>query len=547
MAFTRAGLKYFARYDTFIGHFIVLNMDILLILIGLGALAIGAPVGFYVLRPGKTMTEAEFQRKAAGLIEKSGLEAEKVHSAVEGRIIADKTRSAEDEVKIGERLKRVEALLQTKEQNLQKRVDKLQEIKKRLDEEMRVIAELKEAGAETEKKFTIKLAEKTGQGIPQIKAQMLDELERDLVLEREDKMRKYEDTLNEEKERIAKNMITDVIQRYSNPTSVEKKATSITVARDDDKGKILGRNAENIKLLEELTGVDIIFNDAPNTIIISCFDLVKKHIAREVISKLIRERIVTPDKVRLKLKEAENETDRTLTRIGQDVIRKLELESRKLPPELAKILGRLQFRTSYGQNILKHSLEVGNFTVMLGSELGLNIETCKIGGFFHDLGKAVDQEVGGSHDVLTKEIMEKFGFSEEEIHAAWTHHDSLPQRTPEALLVKAGDAISATRPGARQESIEKYLERIRALENISSSYEGVSKAFAISAGREVRVIVEPGRLKDEDLSHLAKNIATEIQENVGYPGKIKINVIRRTQTADYANRIPGPTKKQIKK
>jgi ribonuclease Y len=187
-------------------------------------------------------------------------------------------------------------------------------------------------------------------------------------------------------------------------------------------------------------------------------------------------------------------------------------------------------------------MEVGNFTVMLGSELGLNLETCKAAGFFHDIGKAIDQEVGGSHDALTKEIMEKYGFSEEEIHAAWTHHDAAPQRTPEAMLVKAGDAISAGRPGARAESIEKYLERIRALETISSSYEGVSKAYAISAGREVRVITEPSKLKDSDLHDLAGNIAREIEENLTYPGKIKINVIRRTQSVDYANRVPGPSK-----
>lgn len=522
-------------------------MDLLLVMTALVSAGVGVFIGVTVLKKSGPMTEEDFRRKAEALIEKSSLEAGKVKSEVENRVVSFLNRGADEEVKIKERLKRVEALLQTKEQNLQRRTEKINDIKKVIEAETKVIDTLKADNKEIEKKFTVNLAAKTGQSIGQLKEQMLSELERDLVLEREDKIRKIEDTLNDEKERIAKNMITDAIQRYANPTSVEKKATSITVQRDEVKGRILGRNAENIKLLEELTGVDIIFNDAPNTIIISCFDLVKKHIAREVISKLARERIVTPDKVRQKLKEAENETDRTLTKIGNEVIRKLELEHRKLPLELAKILGRLQFRTSYGQNILKHSLEVGNFTVMLGSELGVNVETCKIGGFFHDLGKAIDQEVGGSHDVLTKEIMEKYGFSEAEIHAAWTHHDSLPQRTPEALLVKAGDAISATRPGARQESIEKYLERIRALENISSSYEGVSKAYAISAGREVRVIVEPGRLKDDDLPHLAKNIATEIQENVGYPGKIKINVIRRTQSSDYANRIPGPTKKQLKK
>lgn len=514
--------------------------------LGFAALAAGAAIGLFLIKPRIPMTVGEYERKAEAVIEKNRKEAEKTKEEVKERISGLKLKSAEDEERLKERFKRLEALLSSKEEHLGRKELKLKEMKQMLDGEAEAVRALRQKNKDAEKAYTAKLAQKTGQNTEQIKDQMLASLQRELELEGKDKLRGYEERLNEEKERIAKNMITDVIQRYSGPTSVEKRATSITVPRDEIKGRLLGKNAENIKLLEELTEVDIIFNDAPNTIIISCFDLVKKHIAREAVMKLMKERVVTPDKVRFKLKEAETETEKTLVKIGQEIIKKLELDHRNLPPEFARIMGRLQFRTSYGQNIFKHSFEVGNFTVMLGSELGLDMETCKVGGFFHDLGKAVDQETGGSHDVLTKEIMEKFGFSEEEIHAAWTHHDSLPQKTPEALLVKAGDAISATRPGARQESIEKYLERIRALESISSSYEGVNKAYAISAGREVRVIVEPSKLEDNDLPDLAKNIASEIQENVGFPGKIKINVIRRTQSTDYANRIPGPSR-QVKK
>jgi len=510
-------------------------------------LGLGVVFGYLLSRSSSANKYSDYEKMAASIINKSEEDANKIRIAAKERISSIREKNSLNEAKVKERLNRVEAFLAVKEESLKKRADKIEKIKQAIEKESAQIELLKKEKSDIEKKFVIELAEKSGQNIGQVKAELLDALERDLALEREDKIRKYEDALNEEKERIAKNILTGVIQRYSSPTSVEKKATSITVPRDEIKGRLLGKNAENIKLFEELTGVDVVFNDAPNTIIISSFELVKKHVAREAMMKLMKERVITTEKVRLKIKEAEQETERNLIKVGNEVIKKLELEKRKFPAEFVKILGKLQFRTSYGQNILKHSMEVGNFTMMLGSELGLNTETCKIGGFFHDLGKAIDQEVGGSHDVLTKELMEKYGFSDEEIHAAWTHHDSIPQKTAESLLVKAGDAISATRPGARQESIEKYLERIKALEAISSSYEGVNKAFAISAGREVRVIVEPTQLKDGDLPHLAKNIATEIQENVAFPGKIKVNVIRRTQNSDYANKIPGPTKKQLKK
>jgi ribonucrease Y len=520
--------------------------DALIIITAIVALAAGLAAGLFLLKPKIALSLEEYEKKASAHIAKSEEEAKKIKEEIAGRIKNLKEKSINEEEMRKEQFKRIENLIISKEEHLSRKQQRLEDVKKVLDEEVKFVESLKQKSRDIQGSFTQKLAQKSGQAIGEAKTDVMHELERDLDLEREDRLRKYEDYIEEEKERIAKNIITDAIQRYSGATSVEKRADVLIVPHDDVKGRLVGKNAENLKLLEELTGADIIFNDAPNSIIIACFDLIKKHVAKETVSKLMREKIITGDKIRQAIKDAENETGKTLVRLGRDLILKMGLEKRNLPEEFAKIVGRLQFRTSYGQNIAKHSYEVGAFTVMLGNELGLNLETCKIGGFFHDIGKAVDQEVGGSHDVLTKEILEKYGFSEEEIHAAWTHHDAMPQRTPEAMLVKAGDAISAGRPGARAESLDKYLERIRALESISSAYEGVSKSFAISAGREVRVIVEPQKLKDEDLVDLAKNIAGDIQENLTYPGKIKINVIRRTQNVDYANKIPGPTK-QVKK
>ncbi len=498
------------------------------------ALAAGLLIGLFVIRPRKIEDLPSIQRKADDLLAKNQREAGQIRADTQERAHAMREHTQELEEKIKSQCEKIEKLIISKEEQLQAKTLKNGEIKNLLDQENKLTQALEAKNKELEHEMTQKLAQKTGISIESAAHEIINELQRDLELERKDRLHKQEEFLKEEKERLAKNLITSVIQRYSAPTSVDKKNAAITVARDEHKARIIGMNGENILLLEELTGVDIIFNDAPETIIVSCFDLVRKHIARETIVKLLKERVVTPEKVRQKIEETKLETERTLISIGRETVKMLGLEERDFPPEFMRTVGRLKFRTSYGQNILKHSFEVGYFTLMLGSELSLDMTTCKIGGFFHDLGKAIDQEVGGSHDVLTREIMEKYTFSEDEIHAAWTHHDAIPQRTAEAMLVKAGDAISAGRPGARQESLEKYIERIQAIEKIALSYEGVTKTYAISAGREVRVIVEPQTLSDDDLPVLAENIAEEIQGSVAYPGKIKINVIRRTKNIDYA-------------
>ena len=498
----------------------------LLILIGLVG---GGAVGFFAFKS-KGIDLDKTQKEAEEKIQKAIAEAQKIAEETTVRAQAVKEKSKETEAKQKQQFERLEHLIVSKEEQLQRKNEKVAEIKKHLDEEKNYVDSIRQKRKQLQEAYIQELFQKTGGKKETLKEEILQELQRDLDLMREDRLRKYEEYLQEEKVRIGKNMIVGAIQRYSAPTSVEKKDTTLTLPRDEMKARILGQNMANLLLIEELTGVDIIFNDEPNTIIISCFDIVRRHNALHLINKLSKEKIVTPDKIRLKYAETQEETQKTLIKIGRETIKKLELDNRKLPDEFAKIVGRLDFRTSYGQNILKHSFEVGNFTLIIGNELGLNMETCKVGGFFHDLGKAIDQEVGGSHDVLTKEIMEKYIFPEDEIHAAWAHHDAVPQRTAEAMLVKAGDAISAGRPGARQESIEKYIERIKAIEGIASKQEGVQKVFAISAGRELRVLVEPMKVGDVSLLPMAKDIATEIQANVGYPGKIKINVIRRIQT-----------------
>jgi ribonuclease Y len=262
---------------------------------------------------------------------------------------------------------------------------------------------------------------------------------------------------------------------------------------------------------------------------------VDRRIAQKVIQKLVGARgDINKAVIDGVIKDSKKEIDKELYEIGKKMVDKVGLKN--LNEELIKIIGRLQYRTSYSQNIMRHSMEVGYLATMIASELGLDVNVCKVAGFLHDLGKAIDQDpnIQGSHDFLTKELMEKYKFSKEEIHAAWTHHESEKPSTPEALIIQAADALSASRPGARQESIEKYIERLQALERTASIFEGVKKAFAISAGREVRVIVDPELVNDEGTQTLATKIAQKIESDLSYPGKVKVNAIRKTKVIEIA-------------
>lgn len=423
-----------------------------------------------------------------------------------------------------------EKTLQTLEERLQQKDQLNQKAQTELEAMHLEIVKIEGEIKSQKQQIAPLLAKISGNTLEKIKEELANNLIVDLELANETRLSKVVEYHKEHAPAIAKNLLIEAIHRYSAPTSVEKKSLIIPINRNETKAKIIGKNAEIVTFLENELGVDIVFDDSKPGISVSHFELVKKHIARETILKLIKDRVVTLEIAQKRLEEAKAETKSLLIEIGNKVAIKLDLEYRKFPPEFKEILGRLKYRTSYGQNILKHCFEVGYFTLLLGNELGLNEEICKIGGFFHDLGKAIDQEDGRPHDILTKEIMERFGiFSWEEIHAAWTHHDAIPIETAEALLVKAGDAISAGRPGARQETIEKYLARVMAIEGIANSYEGVNKTYAISGGRELRVLVDPKRLGDDNLPELASEIAREIEKNVAYPGQIRVNVIRRIQ------------------
>ncbi|MFA6520963.1 MAG: Rnase Y domain-containing protein [Candidatus Gracilibacteria bacterium] len=429
-------------------------------------------------------------------------------------------------------LEKMEQMMSTKNGMYVKRDAKNQEVAKAIAEEERSANGVREQIKELEIRVEDKLLHICG--IPKDKTRevVIQNYEQDFLRDAETRLQHRLEWAQECASRDAKQILSEAIYRYAAPTSVEHGHQNITVPRDEIKGLIVGRGGMNIAFFEKTFEVDVIFNDEPNTIIVSCFNLVQRELAKLALERLMRERVINEETIlRVKLM-AEQDLERILRKEGEKVLKMLGITS--APIEFMRLVGRLKYRTSYGQSILHHCFEVAYFSRILAGEVGANEKVAWIAGFFHDVGKAIDQEQGGSHDVLTKEILEKYGFPKEIVHAAWTHHDAAPQETIEAQIVQAADAISAGRPGARAESVERYLEKIKDLEGAAVGLEGVKKAYAINAGRELRVIVEPEKLTDAGALELAQNIAGKVQEKGGYPGKIRIITIRTTKVTDHA-------------
>jgi len=467
----------------------------------------------------------ESTEKAKELLEETNLYAEKI-----------KNNSKENIERRQKRIKNLEESLKNRELNIFKREERNNTIKLKIASEKKETQSIKEETQRGEKKVLDKLCEKTGSILINLKDEIINKYKKELELKFTEKIVNFEENLKENALKKAKKIVINVMQRLCSATSVETRSVLIKVPKDHIKGKIVGKEGVNIKEFEKNLDVDVIFNDLPNTISVSSFNLVNRRIAEIAIKKLIKIKgDINPFIVKKTIKESEKETDEELYKIGKKAVEKLGLKI-KQDKELLRIIGRLQYRTSYGQNIMKHSMEVSWIATMLGSELGLNVEICKTAGFLHDLGKAIDQDpnVQGGHDYLTKELMEKFNFPKEEVHAAWVHHYAAQPETTEALIIIAADAISACRPGARQESIERYVERLKALEETAKSFNGVKNTYAISAGRELRIIVDPEKIEDKQMQELANKVAHKIEDNLAYPGTIKVNVIRKTQHVELA-------------
>ena len=361
---------------------------------------------------------------------------------------------------------------------------------------------------------------------------MLKTLENELVHEKSVKVLDYEQKTRDECEKKAREIISLAIQRVAADHVTEATVSVVPLPNDEMKGRIIGREGRNIRAIETLTGVDLIIDDTPEAITLSCFEPVRREIARVMLEKLISDGRIHPARIEEMYEKARREVENTIKEEGERAV--IEAGVNGIHPELIKLLGRLRYRTSYGQNVLNHSLEVAYLAGIMASELGLDPTLARRAGLLHDIGKALDHEIEGSHVEIGVDVARKYKESETVVHAIHAHHGDVEAKTVIACIVQAADAISAARPGARRENLENYIKRLEKLEEIASSFDGVERSFAIQAGREIRIIVKPEKIKDDQMVLLARDICRKIESDVEYPGQIKVNIIRESRAFDYA-------------
>ncbi len=429
-------------------------------------------------------------------------------------------------------LQKQERRLQQKEEALDRKTDNIEKKEEQLAEKL---SKLEETQAQTEqiKRQQVEALERiSGYTAEEAKNYLIAQIEADVTHETAMKIKEIETRFKEESDTRAREIISLAIQRCAADHVAEATVSVVPLPNDDMKGRIIGREGRNIRTLETMTGVDLIIDDTPEAITVSCFDPVRREIARLALEKLILDGRIHPARIEEMVEKAKREVDATIKAEGERAI--FETNVHGLHPELVKLLGRQRYRTSYGQNVLNHSIEVSHVAGLLAAEIGANVAEAKRAGLLHDLGKSIDHEVEGSHVQIGVELARKYRESEEVIHAIQAHHNDVEPKTIVACLVQAADAISAARPGARRENLENYIKRLEQLEEITSSFNGVEKSYAIQAGREVRIMIKPEVVSEDQMVILARDIAKKIEEEMEYPGQIKVNLIRETKAVEFA-------------
>ena len=427
---------------------------------------------------------------------------------------------------------RQENRLQQKEENLERKIDNLEAKEEKLAIRSREIDEKLEE-CEKIKKSQLDLLERiSGFSTEQAKQHLLTMLDGDLAHEKATKILEYEQKTKEEADNLAREIIGHAIQRCAADHSSETTVSVVALPNDEMKGRIIGREGRNIRALETATGVDLIIDDTPEAITVSSFDPIRREIARITLEKLILDGRIHPARIEEMVAKATADVNAVIKQQGERAL--IDSGVHNLHPELVKLLGKLHYRTSYGQNVLNHALEVCHISGLIAAEMGVDVSLAKRAGLLHDIGKALDHEQEGSHIQLGVEVAKKYKESETVVHAIHAHHGEVEAKTTIACIVQAADAISAARPGARRENIENYIKRLEKLEEIANSFSGVENSFAIQAGREIRIVVKPEVISDDQMVLVARDIANRIEQELEYPGQIKVNLIRENRAVDYA-------------
>jgi len=491
--------------------------EIYYLILAIFSLSLGAVLGYFARQRIIRKEEKEIEEKLQKAKEEADLilrEAERKRKKKE-REIFEKEES----------LEKREAFLKRKISEVERRESELREEMEKIKKEKEEIENLKNQVKE-------KLERISGIKKEEAKKEILKEIEEEIKKEAIERIKKLEKEGEERVQKRAREILASVIQRLTLPVVQETTTSTVILPSEEIKGKIIGKEGRNIRTLENLTGVEIIIDETPETVTISCFDPIRRQIAKLALEKLIKDGRIQPAKIEEKVEEAKKEINEQIKEAGEMAAMELGLVG--IDPRLLQILGRLKFRTSYGQNVLLHSIEVALLASALAEEIGANSLVCKKAGLFHDIGKAMDLQVEGSHVDIGIKILEKFGVEKEVIDAMKSHHGEYPYESVEAVLVQVADQISGARPGARKDTLENYLKRISELEKIALSFPGVEKAWALQAGREIRVFVRPEEIDDFGARKLAREIAKKIEEELQYPGEIKVTLIREMKVIEYA-------------
>ena len=496
--------------------------------VGLVGIAIG-----YIFRWLVTLSQKgsiELTLKQATLEAKD--QAQKIIEDAEKQAAATLSAAKDEEKEKETQLKKLEDRLIKKDELLDKRqsdIDREVEAIKRQIEEIKAVKE-KISKQEEEKVKELERVSRLSQ--EEAREELYKIAEQNYNEDLSVRMHKLETTGEDKLEQKAKGILSSVIQRLSSSTVPEVMATTVDIPSDDIKGKIIGKEGRNIRSFEKATGVEVVIDDTPGSIVLSSFDPVRRQIARAALENLIKDGRIQPAKIEEIVEKAKEDISRIIKEKGEQAA--YEAGVFNLDPRIVIILGRLHFRTSYGQNVLQHSVEMAHLARMLAEEIGADSQIAAAGALLHDIGKAIDHEVPGTHVEIGKRILEKFGASEAVIKAMQSHHDEYPHETIESIIVKVADQISGSRPGARRDSVENYLKRLKELEDIANSFPGIDKSYAISAGREIRVFVNPEKAGDVESRRLAREIALRIEKELKYPGEIKVVVIRENRVIEYA-------------
>ena len=423
------------------------------------------------------------------------------------------------------RLIQKEENLERRAENYEKKEENLNRKEKELEEERQKIEELHSQ----ELKELQRIASLSKEDAKNI---LLREVEKDITAEKAAIIREANQKAKDDAKKNARELLTYAVQKCAADHSQETTVSIVALPSDEMKGRIIGREGRNIKALETLTGVDLIIDDTPEAVVLSGFDPLRREVAKIALEKLIEDGRIHPAKIEEVVEKAKQELEETIKEEGERAV--LETGVIGLHPDIVKLIGKLKYRTSYGQNVLNHSIEVSNLARIMAEELGLDAKLARRAGLLHDIGKALDHDMEGTHVEIGVEILKKYKENPLVINAVEAHHEDVEPQTLEAVLIQAADAISASRPGARRETLEAYIKRLQNLEEIADSFDGVEKSFAIQAGREVRIIVKPDKINDDQMTILARDVAKKVENEMDYPGQIKVNVIRETRTVEYA-------------